>query len=339
MPGSKSDCSRRLKLVVKHEDYKEMLTAHALGALEREEARALEEHLATCQECRAELDQWYGTAAALAYSVPQAEPSANLRARILQNARTTPQLDESLKRDDAAIRASGSATREASTTPAASTTSATSVEASTSATSVEASSSSANTESSTWSGNVLPFAPPLKRKWSAPAVFGALAASLAFVALAVSLFSLWQRNNRMQAEMAALQERLNRTQGELARQIERQAPLASPESQAALLAGTNVAPRARAMLAFDKKTGSAMLIANDLPPAPAGKAYQLWFIADGHVMPGGVFTPDARGHAEVRDQMPAEGLKAPSAIFAVTLEPAGGVVAPTGEKYLLSQTS
>jgi anti-sigma-K factor RskA len=132
---------------------------------------------------------------------------------------------------------------------------------------------------------------------------------------------------------------LNQTQGELARQLEKQAPFASPESQAAVLAGTNVAPRARAMLAFDRKTGRAMLIANDLPPAPAGKAYQLWFIADGHVMPGGVFTPDARGHAEVRDQMPAEGLKAPSAIFAVTLEPAGGVTAPTGEKYLLSQTS
>jgi anti-sigma-K factor RskA len=298
-----------------------MLTAHALGALELEEARLLEEHLATCQECRAELDQWYGTAAQLAYSVPRVEPSANLRARILQNARTTRQVDESLKREDDATVASGSATLEASTA------------------SISSSTSSRNAETSTSSTNVLPFTPPLKRKWSAPATFAALAAALAFVALIVSLFVLWQRNNRMQAEMASLRERLDQTQGELARQIEKQAPLASPESQAALLAGTNAAPLAHAMLAFDRKTGHAMLIANDLPPAPAGKAYQLWFIAGGHVMPGGVFTPDARGHAEMHDQMPAEGLKAPSAIFAVTLEPAGGVVAPTGEKYLLSQTS
>jgi anti-sigma-K factor RskA len=301
-----------------------MLTAQALGALEREEALMLEEHLATCPECRAELDQWYGTAAALAYSVPPAEPSANLRSRILQNARHSQQVDESIKREDEGIGASGSRTLEASRT---------------SATSREASSSSTSTASSTSSKNVLPFAPPVKRQWSAPAIFGTLAASLAFVALVVSLFVLWQRNHRMEAEMASLQERLNQTQGELARQLEKQAPLASPESQAALLAGTNVAPRARAMLAFDRKTGRAMLIANDLPPAPAGKAYQLWFIAGGHVMPGGVFTPDARGHAEMRDQMPAEGLRAPSAIFAVTLEPAGGVGAPTGEKYLLSQTS
>jgi anti-sigma-K factor RskA len=312
---------------VKHEDYKEMLTAHALGALEREEARALEDHLATCPECRAELDQWYETAAALAYSVPQAEPSANLHARILGNARATPQVDEKLKRDDEGIAGSGSATREAASTSEAATTSRSSTP------------SPAQTASSPASRDVLPFAPPVKRRWNAPAVFGALAASLAFVALFVALFVLWQRNHRLQAEMASLQERLNQTQGELARQLEKQAPFASPESQAAVLAGTNVAPRARAMLAFDRKTGRAMLIANDLPPAPAGKAYQLWFIADGHVMPGGVFTPDARGHAEVRDQMPAEGLKAPSAIFAVTLEPAGGVTAPTGEKYLLSQTS
>jgi hypothetical protein len=270
------------------------------------------------------LDEWDATAAALAYSIPQAEPSANLRTRILQNARNTRQVKESNVSGVDNIVASDSATRASSTT---------------STTSTSSTATPVSTESSASPRNVLPFAQPVKREWRAPAVFGALAASLAFVALVVSLFVLWQRNHRMQAEMASLQERLNQTQGELARQIEKQSPLASPESQAALLAGTNVAPRAHAMLAYDRKTGRAMFIANDLPPAPDGKAYQLWFIADGHVMPGGVFTPDARGHAEMRDQMPAEGLKAPSAIFAVTLEPSGGGVAPTGEKYLLSQTS
>jgi anti-sigma-K factor RskA len=304
---------------VKHEDYKEMLTAHALGALEPEAARELDAHLATCAECRAEFDDWSETAAALAYSVPRAEPSANLRARILQNARTQPQLALSSKSEDnGAVVNDGVASEEGGAMRNASSTS---------------------TTASASSTNVLPFAPPAKRRWSAPAIFGALAAGLAFAALVVSLFVLWQRNHRMQTEMASLQERLNQTQGELARVREQQAPLGSPESQSTLLAGTKVAPRAHAMLAFDKRTGRAMLLAYDLPPAPAGKAYQLWFIADGHVMPGGVFTPDARGHAEVRDQMPAEGLKAPSAIFAVTLEPAGGVVAPTGDKYLLSQTS
>jgi hypothetical protein len=81
-----------------------------------------------------------------------------------------------------------------------------------------------------------------------------------------------------------------------------------------------------------------MLTAADLPPAPAGKAYQLWFIAEGKPpMPGSVFQPDARGHAEMHENIPPEGRTA--AVFAVTLEPEGGTSAPTGEMYLKGSAS
>jgi anti-sigma-K factor RskA len=80
-----------------------------------------------------------------------------------------------------------------------------------------------------------------------------------------------------------------------------------------------------------------VLLADNLPPAPAGKAYQLWFIVGDKPQPGTVFTPDATGHAEVRDQAPAAGRNA--TVFAVTLEPSGGVSAPTGDKYLLGAAS
>lgn len=292
-----------------HEDYSEMLAAHALGALDAGERRALEAHLSSCAECRAELDQWQETAATLTYAAPPGEPSPDLRARILQDARSHPRVKP------------GASARPASTESSA------------------RASEAAEAPEASEERKVLPFSPPARRRWSAPAIAGALAAGLAFAALALSVFLLWQRNVRQQAELAQLRERLDRTQSELARAREMQAPLASPDAQAAMLAGTKAAPRAHAMLAFDKRTGRTMLLAYDLPPAPEGKAYQLWFIADGHVMPGGVFTPDARGHAELRDQMPDEGLKAPSAIFAVTLEPAGGTREPTGDKYLLSPTS
>jgi anti-sigma-K factor RskA len=282
-----------------------MLAAHALGALDAAERRALEAHLSSCAECRAELDQWQGTAAALAYAAPPGEPSPDLRGRILQDARSRPRVKPGASARPASAESSARAPEASETSEAR---------------------------------KVLPFA-PARRRWSAPAIIGALAAGLAFAALALSIFLLWQRNVRQQAELAQLRERLDQTQSELARAREMQAPLASPDAQATMLAGTKAAPRAHAMLAFDKRTGRTMLLAYDLPPAPEGKAYQLWFIADGHVMPGGVFTPDARGHAELRDQMPDEGLKAPSAIFAVTLEPAGGTRAPTGDKYLLSPTS
>ena len=68
--------------------------------------------------------------------------------------------------------------------------------------------------------------------------------------------------------------------------------------------------------------------------APAGKAYQLWFIKDGKKMPGNVFKTDPSGSGTLKDQMPAEALSA--VVFAITLEPENGVPAPTGAIYLVS---
>jgi anti-sigma-K factor RskA len=103
----------------------------------------------------------------------------------------------------------------------------------------------------------------------------------------------------------------------------------------AKLSGTNVAPGAHAMLAYDK-TGHAMLMAKGLPSAPAGMAYQLWYIKDNKKMPGKVFTLDAAGNGTLEDQIPAVARDA--AVFAVTLEPMGGVQVPTGSIYLLSSS-
>ena len=174
---------------------------------------------------------------------------------------------------------------------------------------------------------------------------GAIAASLAFIALVVSLLVLWNRYSTMQQEMAQLSARLNQAQGELAREREQLAHereaialITQPDTRMATLAGTEIASSAHAKFVFDRNTGRAMLMADNLPAAPAGKAYQLWFIAEGKSpMPGQVFTPDASGHAEMRDEVPAEARNA--TIFAITLEPSEGMPAPTGPKYLLSATS
>src|ERR1051326_4706335 len=70
-----------------HEDYKEMIPARALSALDAAEAQALNEHLENCPECRKELDEWQATAAALALGANQAEPSPKVRERILDEVR------------------------------------------------------------------------------------------------------------------------------------------------------------------------------------------------------------------------------------------------------------
>src|SRR5262245_52308131 len=72
---------------MKHEDYQEMLTAHALSALDRTDREAMEEHLAGCPQCRSELDAWHGTTSELAYVAGALEPSPHVRDRILEGVR------------------------------------------------------------------------------------------------------------------------------------------------------------------------------------------------------------------------------------------------------------
>lgn len=62
---------------------RDLAAAYALGALSPEEARAFEAFLATSVEARQEVAELRETAALLALSVPEAQPPAALRARVL----------------------------------------------------------------------------------------------------------------------------------------------------------------------------------------------------------------------------------------------------------------
>jgi anti-sigma-K factor RskA len=71
-----------------HDEYKEMIAAHALSALDDNEARALNVHLETCAECRAELDDWLETASWLALDAKPQQPSPSVRSEILLKIRS-----------------------------------------------------------------------------------------------------------------------------------------------------------------------------------------------------------------------------------------------------------
>jgi anti-sigma-K factor RskA len=104
------------------------------------------------------------------------------------------------------------------------------------------------------------------------------------------------------------------------------------------LAGTQTATSARATLVYDHKTGRAMLMTEGLPMAPAGMAYEVWFIPKGKSpMPGKMFTVDTAGKAMMMDDLPAEARE--NAVIAVTLEPEKGSASPTGPIYLSSSAS
>ena len=65
----------------------DLTAAYALDALDADEVNEYEEHLATCERCRAELALLGGAAGALAFAVESPAPAAELRTRILDAAR------------------------------------------------------------------------------------------------------------------------------------------------------------------------------------------------------------------------------------------------------------
>jgi anti-sigma-K factor RskA len=98
------------------------------------------------------------------------------------------------------------------------------------------------------------------------------------------------------------------------------------------LNGLPVAPTASGRIIWNEKAGGRLYVTG-LPPAPPGKTYELWTIAGAAPRPAGTFDVDPAGGA-ARPVAPADD--GPVKVFAVTLEPAGGVPAPTGPMVLAS---
>ena len=244
-----------------HEDYKEMIPARALSALDAAEAHALNEHLENCAECRKELDEWQATAAALALGANAAEPSPEVRERILDEVRKDLEV------------------------PA-----------------------------------VVPFRSSPRNLWSSFGSLGAMAAAVLFTALIVGLVVLWRQNNAIRSDLEQSKEFVQL--------------VTSPGARVRELKGVDLGAGATATVAYGTD-GRAILVADKLPNVPPGKAYQLWFIVGNKPpMPGKTFAPDSNGKGVLKSQMPREALESP--VFALTVEPVGGVSAPTGPIYLRS---
>ena len=109
--------------------------------------------------------------------------------------------------------------------------------------------------------------------------------------------------------------------------------LAAPDLASIDLAGQPAAPTATAR-AFWSRSRGLVFTASNLPAPPKGRAYQLWVLtAQPAPISAGMLTVDADGRVNARFDTPSD-LPRPVAM-AVTLEPEGGVPAPTGDKYLV----
>jgi anti-sigma-K factor RskA len=155
------------------------------------------------------------------------------------------------------------------------------------------------------------------------------------------------RLGQMARETSALKERVARMEAALREQRQSEQALRDqlavsgatidllrdPATRVVDLRGLGPAPQAVGRVIWHEKSGGRIYVAN-LPPPPPGKAYELWTIAGAAPRPAGVFSVDAAGQGSHRVD-PVEG--PPVRVFAVTLEPEGGVPAPTGPMVLASK--
>ncbi len=174
----------------------------------------------------------------------------------------------------------------------------------------------------------------------APAPAGALtawrvlAAAAALAAVLVTLDDARLRRDRedLRSQSALLAGRLQSAETELAQRALRARVLESDDVRMLTLGGKGPQPKAQGRVFWSARARRGVLVAGNLAPLPADRQYELWVFQAGKPVPAGVFDVDPQGRVlfESTDFPEAEAQN-----FAVTIEPRGGVPAPTGPIVLV----
>ena len=193
----------------------------------------------------------------------------------------------------------------------------------------------------TGSHDSIPSATGRRRSFNALPYWLSAAASLAALALGLYALNLRTRVQDLEARLRVattasdkMQKQLISLSAEAREAQQRFAILAARDVRRIELGG--VAPAASASAqAFWSPTQGVFLDGINLPALPAGRVYQLWMISPEQPAPLGIalLTPDASGRVSTITPNPSGITRV--AAFAVTLEPAGGSPAPTGDKVLV----
>ncbi|MGH9082686.1 MAG: anti-sigma factor domain-containing protein [Acidimicrobiales bacterium] len=256
-----------------HQAVAELLGAYSLDAVEPDEMRLVDEHLAQCPRCREEVDQLREVAAALGNRNEEPPPAVweHIAERI----------------------AGGTGERSGADRPAPGPT------------------ASPEGRRSIAGAGPGPAAGPRRgsvagRAWAAAAV--ALAAAAAVVALAISLVGANDRVSQLRSALTAPTAAVR-------------AALASPGHRLVNLRSRDGAPAAQLVV---DRNGTGYVVTSTMPALPASQTYQLWASINGRtislgllagkVVPGQAFSLGS-STSGARELM-------------VTVEPAGGVVAP-----------
>ena len=249
-----------------HEQFAEDLALYSLNALQGEDRATLEKHLATCPDCRLELEQLRGDGALLAMSTMGPKPPARARQRLL----------------DAVAKESADSPRAQQARESASP----------------------------------------RRSWWGFLGWAATAAVIVFAA------SLWKENAVLKRTLASASTQAAESSRQLEDLRRIAAPIIAPEAQRITLVAmkTPLQPQGKAF--YLRNHGNLVFVANNMPPLPPQKAYELWLIpTQGAPVPAGMFKPDARGSATVVNPPLPAGIEAKA--FAITVENEAGAATPT----------
>jgi len=278
----------------------ETAALYALGALSQHEARAFDVHLREgCPACYAELEQFDQVVGVLGTAAAPVGPPAYLR-------------------DVLAVRIE----REAPTaTPA--------------------------------SASVLPFPERIGAiRTPAPTISPFIRSLLPWAVAAALLivfaytFTAWRAERQslraaLDQEKAQSSEALNENSN-LKQQLAKEEldqinfVISSPQWRIIHLIGQGPAPDSSGAVYWDVQ-GNRWVVTADLPPAPEGKVYQVWFVTPTAKISAGLMSPNEAGHGFTVVHFPSN--IAPLAAAAITLEPEGGSQQPTMPIYALGKVS
>ena len=249
-----------------HEQFAEDLALYSLNALQGVDRAALEEHLATCTDCRIELEQLRGDGALLAMATMGPQPPARARQRLL----------------DAVAKESAASPRAQQARESASP----------------------------------------RRSWWGFLGWAATAAVVVFTA------SLWKENAALKGTLASASAQAAESSRQLEDLRRIAAPIIAPDAQRITLVAMKTPPQPQGKAFYLRNRSNLVFVANNMPPLPPQKAYELWLIpTQGAPIPAGVFKPDARGSATVVNPPLPVGTEAKA--FAITVENEAGATSPT----------
>lgn len=161
-------------------------------------------------------------------------------------------------------------------------------------------------------------------------------AAAALVAIGLGLYAaqLRMRVDLLDARLAETAARLANAEADvrdartsLVRAQAETAVLTAPDVTRVDLAGQVTAPSAVAR-AYWSRTRGLVLSASRLPDLPPDRTYQVWVLTDDAPVSAGLLRPDADGRGAAVFDTP-RGVTEPRGV-AVSVEPEGGVPAPTG---------